>query len=202
MIPHAHNKENAMRNRALLSALALCLSLGACEAKKDEPPKPKTAQAVVPLPPEAPKPAAASAGQDAGPVRLAQAAQTDPATAGKRPGCAGARCVVKITVDDNVTPCKVTYSTDDLSIYGANNIRWVAQDGWLFDKDGIDLPAGGGQFSNAAGEGTATYSWDDKNSDKLKYKYKVNLKKGAKTCKGDPSVVNGADYDDPNYPPG
>lgn len=189
-----------MRNRALLSAIALCFGLGACEAKKDEPPKPKTAQAVVPLPPEAPKPAAASANQDASPAQLAQAAQADPAKAGKRAGCGGTRCVVKITVDDTVTPCKVTYSTDELSVYGPNKIRWTAQGGWLFDKDGIDLPAGGGQFSNPAGEGSATYSWDDKNTDKLKYKYKVNLKNGAKTCKADPSVVNGADYEDPNYP--
>ena len=185
-----------MSNRALLLAVAACFAVAACDARKDEPPKPKTAQAVVPLPPEAPKAAAASADQDAKPVRVADTSQTK---AG-RAGCGSGKCVVKITVDDSVTPCKVTYSTMDLSVYGRNNIRWTAGGGWLFDKDGIDLPNGASQFSNPAGEGSATYSWDDKNTDTVKYKYRVNLKKGAKTCKADPSVVNGADYEDPNYP--
>jgi hypothetical protein len=187
-------RENPMSNRALLLAVAACLACAACD-KKDEPPKPKTAQqAVVPLPPEAPKPPAASADQDAKTMQVADTQQ-----AGKRKGCAKERCVVKITVDDSVTPCRLTYAPDELSVYGPNKIRWTVGGGWLFDKDGIDLPSGGGQFANAAGAGSATYSWDDQNTDKLKYKYKVNLKKGAKTCQADPSVVNGADYEDPNY---
>ena len=185
-------------NRALLSAIALCFAAG-CDQKPAEPPKPKTA-AVIPLPAEAPKPAPASAGQDATPAQVAQKAGTPGKTG--RAGCGKGKCKVKLTIDDSVTPCRVTYNAEHLSVYGENNtVSWHATGGWKFDKNGIDLPMGGGQFTNPQGEGSPTYSWDDMNNDTKQYKYTINLKKGTKTCKVDPSIVNGADSEDPNYPP-
>ncbi|MBC8023614.1 MAG: hypothetical protein H7Y14_10870 [Burkholderiales bacterium] len=173
-------------NRALLSALAVCFAVAGCDSQKPaEPPKPNTSQAVVPQP-------------DAKPQQVVGTTKAPPPKG--RGGCGGGRCVVKITVDDTVTPCKVSYSTEHLSVFGPNTIRWTAQGGWLFEKDGIVFPTGSGQFSNPTGGGSATFAWTDANTDKLKYKYTVNLKKGAKKCKNDPSVVNGADFEDPNYP--
>jgi hypothetical protein len=66
-----------MINRALLSAIAACFAVAACTEKPAEAPKPQAA-AVVPLPPEAPKAAAASANQDAKPPQVKQSAASTP----------------------------------------------------------------------------------------------------------------------------
>src|SRR5258708_34808518 len=120
--PNTHQqRETQMSKRALLLAIAACFAVAACDTKKDEPPKPKTAQAVVPLPPEAPKAAAASGGQDATPIQVAQAADTQ--KAGTRKGCGGGRRGGKNTLDDSGTPRQVTHSNHALSGSGPNNIR-------------------------------------------------------------------------------
>ena len=206
-----------MIDRALLPAIALCLAAAGCDSQKAaEPPKPQAA-AVVPLPPEAPKAAAASANQDAKPgepVKVAQAGAGGPTTGndakgmpkdanGKRGGCGPSKCMIKVTVtDENSVPCKGSYQPDNLSVHAKKvAIRWTSQGGWLFDgAQAVELPSGGNQFSGHAGDGTATFSVTDENSDKNTYKYKIHLKKGTKKCLLDPSVVNGADYEDPNYP--
>ncbi len=174
-------------NRALLSALAVCFAVAGCDSQKPaEPPKPKTEQAVVPQP-------------DAKPQQVVGTTKAPPPP-GRR-GCGGNRCVIKVkVVDDTVTPCKFTFTPDELSVFGPNTVRWTSEGGWLFDTDGVVLPTGNNQFSSPSGTGTGTYSWKDANTDKNKYKYTVNLKKGTKKCKGDPSVVNGADFEDPTYP--
>jgi hypothetical protein len=73
--------------------------------------------------------------------------------------------------------------------------------GWKFDTNGIDLPAGGKQFSNPTGGGSNKFTWDDANDDTLRYKYTIRMTKGKEICKNDPSIVNGADESDPTYPP-
>ena len=190
-------------NRALLSAIALCFAAAGCDQKPAEPQKPKTAAAVVPLPPEAPKPAAASSGQDASPVQVAQAK-----TGGrpKRPGtkgCGEGKCVVKIKSVTPGTPyCTATYNAEHLEVAGENQtITWHATGGWKFDANGIDLPSGSNQFSGAQGGGTNKFSVVDANSDDKKYKYTIWLTKGKDKCQIDPSVLNGAETVDPGYPP-
>jgi len=196
-----------MRNRALLSAIALCFSVGACEARKDEPPKPKTAQAVVPLPPEAPKAAAASAEQDARPMQVADnKAAASPAKRSVRPGtkgCGHGKCIVNIkTVTPGKPYCTGTYNAEKLEVAGQNEtITWNVAGGWKFDNDGIELPVGGKQFSGATGAGGTKYTVVDENSDDKTYKYKVHLVKGSDKCTIDPSIVNGAETVDDNYPP-
>lgn len=200
-----------MNNRALLLAVAACFAAAACD-KKDEPPKPKTAQAVVPLPPEAPKAAAASANQDAKPMQVADTAKAGaspaPAKRMTRPGtkgCGNGKCVVNIK---NITPdpkkpgaCSATYNAEYLDVAGQNEtITWNATGGWEFASNGIDLPVGGGQFSAGSANGNK-YTIVDKNDDDKSYKYTIRLVKGKEKCQIDPSVVNGADQVDPNYPP-
>lgn len=198
-------------NRALLSAIALCFAAG-CEQKPAEPPKPKTAQAVVPLPPEAPKAAAASAGQDAKPQQVA-GAMSPPAKAAakaspKRPGtkgCGSGKCVVHIRNVKVGTPfCTADYNAKDLLVAGAQQkITWHVAGGWTFDAkpNGIELPMGSGQFSDPQGGGSAKFSWVDVNDDDKTYKYVVRITKGSQKCVIDPSVLNGAETEDPNYPP-
>jgi hypothetical protein len=198
-----------MSNRALLLAVAACFAAAACDARKDEPPKPKTAQAVVPLPPEAPKAAAASANQDAKPVQVADTGKPGaaaPAQGKKRPGtkgCGNGKCVVQIkTVTPGKPYCTGTYNAEHLEVAGGSEtITWHVAGGWKFDKTGIDLPSGGGQFSGAQGAGDTKYSIVDANTDDKKYKYKIYLTKGSDKCVIDPSIVNGAETIDPNYPP-
>ena len=204
-----------MINRALLSAIALCFAAAGCDSQKAaEPPKPKAA-AVIPLPPEAPKAAAASANQDAKPaepMKVAQASAGGPTTgndakgmpkdaSGKRGGCGPNKCMIKVRVTDEAK-CRADYKPSNLSVHATNvKIQWVSEGGWLFDgAQAVELPTGGNQFSGHAGDGTATFSVTDENSDKNTYKYTIHLKKGTKKCLVDPSVVNGADYEDPNYP--
>lgn len=194
-----------MRNRALLSAMAVCFAVAACESKKDEPPNPKAAQAVVPLPPEAPKPAAASANQDAKPVQPADAPKAGASNRKVRPGtkgCGNGKCVVNIK---NITPgkrCTASYNAEKLQVAGQNEtITWNPTGGWKFEEKGIELPVGGGQFSNPQGGGTNKFTVVDANSDDVPYKYTIRLVKGGEKCELDPSIVNGADTIDPDYPP-
>jgi hypothetical protein len=195
-----------MTNRALISAIALCFAAAGCDSQKAaEPPKPKTA-AVVPLPPEAPKAAAASANQDAAPMQVADTkAGAGKAKAAKRPGtkgCGDGRCVVKIKDVKPGKPCTATYNAEHLEVAGAKQtITWQVTGGWTFDANGIDLPVGTNQFSNAQGGGTNKFSVVDENSDDQRYKYTVRLTKGKDKCEMDPSIVNGAETIDPNYPP-
>ncbi len=189
-------------NRALLSAIALCFAAG-CEQKPAEPAKPKTAAVVVPLPSEAPKAAPAAAKQDAKPPQAA--GSTKPGARAKRPGtrgCGDGKCVVKIRDVTPGNPCTVTYNAEHLEVAGENQtITWHVTGGWTFDTHGIDLPSGGSQFSHPLGGGTNKFSVVDANSDDQRYKYTIRLTKGKEKCQIDPSVVNGAETVDPNYPP-
>ena len=202
-----------MNNRALLLAVAACFAAAACDTKKDEPPKPKTAQAVVPLPPEAPKAAAASANQDARPMQVVDTAKAGAAPGpGKRAirpgtkGCGNGKCVVNIK---NIAPdpknpgsCNAAYNAEHLDVAGQDQtITWNATGGWKFDQKGIELPMGGGQFSGGQGAGSNKWTVLDKNTDDKKYKYTIWLVKDKEKCRIDPSVVNGADQVDDTYPP-
>jgi hypothetical protein len=197
-----------MKNRALLSALALCFAAMGCDSQKAaEPPKPKTAQAVVPMPAEAPKAPAASAGQDAKPMPVADTKAGTKAAAprAKRPGtkgCGDGKCVVKIKDVKPGTPCTATFNAEHLEVAGLDQtITWHVTGGWMFDANGIDLPTAATQFTNPQGGGTNKFSWVDANTDDKKYKYAVRMTKGKDKCVIDPSIVNGAELVDPNYPP-
>ena len=186
-----------MKNRALLPAIAVCLAAAGCDTQKPaEPPKPKTAAAVVPVPAQAPAQTTPAADTKA---TAAPGAKKRPGTK----GCGNGKCVVKIKdVKPGKPYCTASYNAKDLEVAGANEtITWQVTGGWMFDTNGIDLPTGSGQFSNPAGTGTAKYTWVDANTDDKNYKYIIRLKKGGAKCEIDPSVVNGAETVDPNYPP-
>jgi hypothetical protein len=180
-----------MIKRALLSAIAACFTVAACSEKAAEPPKPQAA-AVVPLPPEAPKAAAASANQDAKPTQLAQAA-AGPA------GCGPGKCKVDIKVTEGAMPC-ATATPDIRYVFKGNkgdDIKWsISTPGWKFAQNGIEF-ASNSQFTNPVGGNTNNFTWKDANTDKQPYKYKIHVVNGDKKCDADPSVVNGADTQEP-----
>ena len=186
-----------MKKRALLSALALCFLAAGCDSKKTaEPPQPKTA-AVVPLPPAAPQPPAASANQDAKPVQLAQAGS---AAGNGRKGCKKNHCNVVITVTEGATPC-AKVNIDPLDVYKGNKddqIRWtIATQGWKFaskTKGIVWKDSGQRQFRDGDFDGNDNkFKWTDANTDEREYKYEIHLVNGSKKCDVDPSAINGAD---------
>ena len=175
-----------MINRALLPAIAACFVVAACSQKSTEAPKPQSS-AVVPLPPEAPKPPAASANQDAKPAGKGNG----------RKGCGHGNCKVDIVVNMSATPCaKVT--PENLDVFKGNKhdgIKWsISTTGWKFAANGIEFKdAKQKQFSEGGGHNTNTFRWKDANDDEETYKYSIHVTDGAKKCDVDPSVVNGAD---------
>jgi hypothetical protein len=173
-----------MIHRALLSAIAACFAVAACTEKPAEAPKPQAA-AVVPLPPEAPKAAAASANQDAKPPEVKQAAPLR--------GCVHGKCKIDIQVTEGATPC-ATATPDPLPVFEGNkndDIKWsISTQGWKFASNGIEF-ASNNQFSNPVGGNTNNFKWKDANSDKNTHKYKIHVVNGTKKCDVDPSIVNG-----------
>jgi hypothetical protein len=180
-----------MIHRALLSAIAACFAVAACTEKPAEAPKPQAA-AVVPLPPEAPKAAAASANQDAKPPEVKQAASMA--------GCRHGNCKIDIKVTEGATPC-ATATPDSLPVFKDNkgdDIKWsISTPGWKF----VDKPQQPGiewkdssqqQFSGNAGGNSNNYKWKDANTDKNTYRYTIHVVNGDKKCDADPSIVNGA----------
>jgi hypothetical protein len=194
-----------MKNRALLSAVALCFVVAGCESKKEPPAQPKVADKVVPVPAAAPTPPPASAAQDAtSSAQVAQVADAKSGTAAPakaRNNCQGGqRCLVTLTVDANAKPCKVMKDKNPLKVMAGSpeKITWkVATAGWVFDAKGIDF-SGNPQFNNGSGADGDTWTVDDANTDKTPtpHNYKINLKKGAQKCSKDPSIVNGVLVED------
>ncbi len=199
-----------MKNRALLSALALCFVAAGCDAKKAaEPPPPKAAAAVTPLPPAAPQPPAASANQDAKPVQVAAAdtPKTDapktgaggvaPTKGNGRKGCTQGRCKVIIDVTEGATPCAKA-TPDMVHVFEGNkndNIMWtIRTPGWEFAANGIAWKDSGQKQFTAGGHNGSknTFKWKDANTDEKEYKYAIHLVNGKKKCDADPSAVNGA----------
>lgn len=180
-----------MINRALLSAITACFAVAACTEKPAEAPKPQAA-AVVPLPPEAPKAAAASANQDAKPPQVKQAAAS-------APGCGPGKCKIDIQVTEGAIPC-ATATPDSRFVFKGNkndNIKWsISTQGWKFAANGIEF-APNNQFTGSAGGNTNNFTWKDANTDTNTYKYKIHVVNGTKKCDADPSVVNGADTQEP-----
>jgi hypothetical protein len=203
-----------MKNRALLSAVALCFLVAGCESKKEEPVKPKVADKVVPLPAPAPTPPPASGGQDAKPAgqatQVAQLAATTKATApAPLKGCKRGNCKIKVTVDvSSAGVCKILKDPDIRGVWkgpqgGAPErdvpIEWAIMTAdWQFDAKGIDFH-GNNKFKNgSAGNGNRTYTWTDVNDDAGKHDYWVNLvnPRTNKKCNADPSIVNGVLVED------
>ena len=192
-----------MKNRALLSAWVLCFAAVGCDSQKAaEPPKPKTAAVVTPMPAEAPRAPAASAKQDA----PAQVAQMAPAGLNHMQGCGHGRCKVRLEVTGEGKTCVVTATPDVLGVFHLNkgdDIKWsIATAGWQFvdtpSVQGIEIVANtNNQFTAPAGGNTNNYKWTNANTDTTKYKYRIHLKNGAKTCDADPMIVNGADEESP-----
>jgi len=183
-----------MIHRALLPAIAACFAVAACSEKPAEQPK-QQAAAVVPLPPEAPKAPAASANQDAKPAQVAGMKQA----AAPMAGCGHGKCKIDIKVTEGATPC-ATATPDPLAVFKGNkgdDIKWsISTKGWKFAANGIEF-ASNTQFSGPSGGNTNNFKWKDANTDTGTYKYKIHLVNGTKKCDVDPSVVNGADTQQP-----
>ncbi|HUQ28934.1 MAG TPA: hypothetical protein VM051_10090 [Usitatibacter sp.] len=181
-------------NRALLSAIALCFAAVGCDSQKTaEPPKPK-AQAVVPMPAEAPKAPAASAGQDAK-TMLAGGTKAG-APKAKKPACKNNNnCTVELDVTGTANPdCMIIKSDNRFFVAkgSAEKIKWkIKTAGWDFE------PANGIAFADpqfkCAPQGSQ-YVCDDANKDTkpTDYPYTIALKKGSAKCTVDPMIVNGA----------
>lgn len=187
-----------MNDRALLLAVASCFALTGCP-DKDEPPKPKAAVAPVaaaPKPPEAPAAPPASSGPDAK-TQVAQGAAPAKAGGKKKKFCKKGGCDVMVSVSN----CTITLDYDDLEVDEKNQddkITWglVGKD-YTFTDTGIGFKTANatgpkGQFYNNKNQGSM-YVWWDRNTDKNKYDYWVEVQKvGGATCpRYDPSVVNG-----------
>ena len=185
-----------MRNRALLSAVAVCFIAAGCDTKKPaDPPKPKTEAAVVP--------------QDAKPVQLAQSgtAKSDapapavtkkaaPAIPAGLKGCKQGNCKITLTVRGTGSSCDITPSPDPRGVFKDNKndfMEWrIATADWEFDANGIEFP-GDSEFSDGQAAGPQKYKVKNKNSDTTPtaHAYNINLKhKSGAKCSKDPSVVN------------
>jgi hypothetical protein len=181
-----------MKNRALLSALALCFLVAACESKKaTEPPKPTTA-AVVPLPPAAPTAPAASAKQDAQPVQVAQAAA--------KVFCEnGAHCEVEVTVTDVSGGCTMAKNPDRTLVKKghAETIKWRMAGGSTWQLDKIVFTKPNSPFTCQANGPQIHCHTPNSETSFVEYPYVVHVKKGAQKCSTDPMIVNGADTSTP-----
>jgi hypothetical protein len=192
-----------MKNRALLSVLALSLLAAACDSQKTaEPPKPQATAAVVPLPPAAAQAPAASANQDAKPVQLAQSDTKQAETMALKPACKqGNNCTVELTVTGTTGQnCKITKDRPKLHVARghAETIHWKITNAtgaaaWDFDANGVDF-SGNSAFTCSA-NGSRKYKCEDKNPEAThtQHHYTVKLKAGNQTCNNDPMIVNGAD---------
>jgi hypothetical protein len=194
-----------MKNRALLSAVALCFLVAGCESKKEEPAKPKVADKVIPVPAAAPTAPPASADQDAKPMKMADTKAAASAIPPGLKGCKKNRCDVTLTVTGSGDPdCKITASPNPRGVHKDNkgdHIKWtIATAGWEFDANGIDF-GGDPQFSGGQLNGANNkYRWTDANTDPAptQHDYRMNLKnpKTGKKCTKDPSIVNGVLVED------
>ena len=184
-----------MFNRALLSAVAVCFAVAGCDSNKPaEPPKPKAAAAVVPLPAEK---AAASGYPDAKPAQVADAKKA----ASSLKGCKAGQCKVELTVTGEGDPnCNIAKSRDPLPVWKQNKndtLRWIINtNGWEFANDGIKFSDA--QFTGAGHDGAKhKFKVKDANTDTAEKAYPYAIKlvnaKTRKTCTKDPSVVNGVD---------
>jgi hypothetical protein len=184
-----------MRNRALLSAVAVCFVAAACDSKKAAEPaqqKPATA-AVVPLPTANPD-AKALATADA-----PKAGAAAPAKGNGRKGCTQGNCKVTIDVQEGQTPC-ARANPDKLDVFKDNkndHIKWTinAPNGWKFASNGIEWKDGQqNQFTGGGSDGADhKFKWQNANTDDREYHYKIHLVKGKAKCDVDPSAINGAD---------
>ena len=201
-----------MKNRALLSAIALCFLVAGCESKKEEPVKPKVVDKVVPVPAPAPTPPPASAAQDAKPAGVAQVADTQKAAAPAPPGLKGCkRGNCKITLTVQVGPSgdctRILKVPDPRGIWKGDPknpqldvpIVWdIATPDWEFTAKGIDFNNNGKFKNGTPGADKRTFTWTDVNDDQGTHAYSVNLvnPKTKKTCNIDPSIVNGVLVED------
>ena len=181
-----------MKNRALLSAVAVCFLVAGCESKKDEPPKPKVADKVVPLPAEAPKAPPASANQDATPKKVG-----DVAPPAAPQGCTRGNCKVWLDVTGTEDPtCNIRKQPDPLYVWKDNKNDTMAfmvrTTDWSFDANGISFATGG--ITCTADANPKKYNCLNPNPGKGEHPYLVKLKHSSgKKCTKDPSVVNGVD---------
>ena len=66
--------------------------------------------------------------------------------------------------------------------------------GWRFTGNGIDIAGNNGEFDTPEQkDGGKKFKWNDKNRNKLSYKYTVNLVNGAQTLSKDPAIQNGGE---------
>jgi hypothetical protein len=201
MAPQSTTRELKMRNRALLSALAVCFIAAGCDSKPAATAQPKPAPAVTPLPPPAPQPPAASANQDAtgGAVKLAQANDVPDPNA-QPPFCNnGAHCEVEVSVTENGGRCtRIVKNPDRLRVWKGHaetiQFRMAAGSSWSLERIAFANP--NAPFS-CNGNGPINCSTPNNETTATEYRYVVHVKKGNVTCSADPMIVNGADNSTP-----
>lgn len=186
-----------MKNRALLSAVALCFVVAGCESKKEAPAAPKVADKVVPVPPAAPTAPPASGSQDAPQKK----------TLVGPPGCTQGNCKVWMDVlalSGTANPatgdpdCKISKQPDTLYVWKGNQndtINFMLRSGdWSFDANGISFTTG--NITCTADTNPRKYTCLNPNgaAEAGTHAYTVRLKhSNGKKCTKDPSVVNGVD---------
>jgi hypothetical protein len=193
-----------MKNRALLSALAVCFIAAGCDKKADAPPPPKAAAAVTPLPPAAPQAPAASANQDATPAQPAQVAMAS----GKRVGVpsfkgsggplcdgGGANCEVEVDAADAGSGCTIAKNPPRVKAKkgSAQTIKWRMKQGSTWQLDKVVFADAGAPFSCQSNGPQIHCNTPNNDTQPTEYDYVVHVKKGGQTCSSDPMIVNGAD---------
>ena len=98
---------------------------------------------------------------------------------------------ISVTIDSNN---RISVSPDPVPVGGGRNVplNWtIATNGWTFTANGIDIPAGGGQFSGGhpSAQGRQ-FHWVDKNDLTGTYKYNVNVTKNGVNASEDPTIQN------------
>jgi hypothetical protein len=182
-----------MKNRALLSAIAICFAVVGC-SKPEEAVKPKpVASAPTPKPPEAPvaQPGSSGPAKTDAPATKATPAEIE---AARKAGCKADQCKVDITVSD----CKITVTPPVLGVSTTGKdveLRWnLKAPDYAFTDNGITFKDPGTQFSGKYKQSDDTFKWRDANSDAGVYDYTVEVKakKDGTICRLDPSIINGA----------
>jgi hypothetical protein len=185
-----------VKNRALLSAVALCFVVAGCESKKEAPAQPKVADKVVPLPAAAPTPPPASGNQDASPGKAGQVAPPPPYP----PGCTQGNCKVWMDVTGTEDPnCSIRKQPNPLYVYKGNQNDTISfmlrTTDWEFQPDGIVFSTGGITCTRDANPKKFSCLNPNTTPGVSTHNYSVKVKntRTNKGCTQDPSVVNGVD---------
>ena len=98
---------------------------------------------------------------------------------------------ITVSIDANNN---VSVNPDPAHAGNGRNVpfNWtIATNGWTFTANGIDIPAGGNQFSGGhpSAQGKQ-FHWVDKNDVAGTYKYNVNVTNNSVNASLDPTIQN------------